>query len=669
MKNEKLTREENFQTSYLLILLGLPAGVIATIAGAVAAISYFTEDFTYRLLGFFLILLGAGFLYLFAKSDQREKPSEQGKEEMYVTDWKGNSVFRDKALFLPFSDIFFTVRDFKIGERTLKEVRSAGITDLNMTTSWRPDRENIHDFMETDERNIPQVLLDDFVGHLVSKNGATHLYAKSESSRERIVYESLGIVVNYRAAERVEPLITRENEEKWFEYNAYQIAVLNNEPVFLSEDDAAAHVHIIGASRFGKSKLIEHIARQIIYYRKFGLCVIDPNQQLYDDLLTWCVHRRYVKGDIHFLDPSDEKSTIGFNPFRLNGIATPERISARASRLLKTTLKAFGIQGDSAIQAQRIIRCLYYFIIEQNLPITELKAFVTPRLFERRDEIVSRCKSEDIRDQWEMLTLGKTDAAYIAMMQSSANRLFEFISEGGVQKLFTNPHQLNFADITRKGECVIINLGKSDFIKPEIRKVIGTFLVDEVWEVMSSRNREEVAKIPQFQFMVDEFHNFATPEFAEMLKEGAKYRLHLWLINHVLSDLDRDVRDALSACHLKMAFGKTSQQDASSVLEGSYARVGHNLKEDAEVIPRLPPRQFMLIRTQQNNVICETPEVSFHDDGKLSKEMFLDMLTREPGAIIQPSSSQTRTTPKIQEPKGNEQNSKKKEIPPDEFYF
>lgn len=622
------------------------------------------------------------------------------QEVLYITDWRGNTTWLETDIFLPFRDILFTTKKISLRNRTTTEIRHIGVNEWKITAEWRPDAQCLDQFMQGNEEDKAHAVITefaqgifrdytiDFCPEIIEKQTMIRDYAK-------------GIIVTHLTAERIIPPEPEpEPEEEWMNYDDLQIGVKNGEPVFLSLEDTVAHIQIIGASRFGKSKLIEHVARQLMEKYNEGLCVIDPNQQLYDDLLTWCVHREYGDGSIYLLDPSDEKSTTGFDPFILRGEATPERITAHANRMLRTTLKALGLSGDTAIQAQRIIRCLYYVLIEQNLPITELKAFFTPRLFDRRDEIMANCKSEDIRDQWDMLTAGKKTDAYVSMMQSSANRLFEFISEGSVQKIFSNPHPLDFYDISERGDVVLINLGRSDTLPVSARNVIGTFLVDEIWHVMSSRKRDQVEKLPHFNLMVDEFQNFATPDFAEMLKEGAKYRLHLWLINHVLSDLDRNVKNALNACHTRIAFGGTMQQDAAFVLEGSIPREDGELRDDIELVPRLAKRRFMLRRQGKRNIVCETPDVAFYPVESSLKEEYLDDFAREPfepeTEDQQPEEQQPESEPQTEseapkpkveleqrnpfleaikqgakelEEQKRKTPEKNEEVPPDEFYY
>jgi hypothetical protein len=128
--------------------------------------------------------------------------------------------------------------------------------------------------------------------------------------------------------------------------------------------------------------------------------------------------------------------------------------------------------------------------------------------------------------------------------------------------------------------------------------------------------------------VIDEFHNFATPEFAYMLREGGKYGLHLWLINHALDDLDRDVRNALSACHTRMAFGGTSKKDAAFILEGSRHGKGNDLPGEINYVPGMKKRKFVLRRAGKRNVFCITPEVQEFPVKTKEKQSYLEHLTK-----------------------------------------
>jgi len=396
-------------------------------------------------------------------------------------------------------------------------------------------------------------------------------------------------------------------------------------PVHLDDEDRITHVQIIGASRFGKSKLVEHAVRQLI--GKAGVVVLDPNEQLYEDITAWCAHKHM--GGVRFLDATDEGSEVGFSPFLMREGKTHDRIYARASRILKTMLKAGKFQGDGAVLAERIMRVLLYVTIEQDLPVTALQSFTTPRLFAERDEIMARCASEEMRDEWEMLTAGKKDNAYVSMMQSSATRLVKVLLEPPVKRILEAPIHLDLREIVERGESLIINLKDTpDRLSPEARDILGTFITDELWSIIKGRSRQDAKRLPGLNLVIDEFHNFATPEFAMMLKEGGKYGLHMWLINHALDDLDRDVQNALKACHTRIAFGGTSRKDAATVLEGSTPGKNRDLRDEIDSVPGLKKRRFILRRTGKRNLYCTTADVEEYGLGLLGRSYLEDLMRR-----------------------------------------
>src|SRR5262249_25976320 len=85
-------------------------------------------------------------------------------------------------------------------------------------------------------------------------------------------------------------------------------------PLVLTAKDLDSHVHGVGGTRSGKSKLIEWLARQLIT-RRHGFCLIDPHGTLYNSLVQWLAYLSGRRRDIVLFDPSSESRVVGFNPF------------------------------------------------------------------------------------------------------------------------------------------------------------------------------------------------------------------------------------------------------------------------------------------------------------------------------------------------------------------
>lgn len=417
-----------------------------------------------------------------------------------------------------------------------------------------------------------------------------------------------------------------------------QIGTTENEegdPLFLSSDDLKAHAHGIGASRAGKSKLIEHIARQFIKSRQ-GFCLIDPGGFLYQELVQWLAYVRPSRADITLFDPSYENRVVGFDPLHIIGEKSEAAISARVDRIVSLTLKALGVSDlANAPRLERVMRCIYYVLIEQDLSIDAVRYFLNPRHFGIRDKIIDQIQSEAIKDQWLMLTSKRQDA-YINIVESTANRLFKFLTQPTIRRTLAVPsNSIDVSRIINNRGSLLVNLRPTDYFSEDSARIIGTFLVNEIWSAIRRRSREEVKVSPKFFLVVDEFQNFATPDFAQMLDQSAKYGLHLMLFHQNYDQLDSRLQTAMTACHTRFVFGGITQTDASRMLAGSIP-YSWTLREDLMAAPSLFQRHFLLKRPEQPLAYAFTPFVKEYRLPQPKIDRFIEGVTSpylSPGEI------------------------------------
>ena len=390
-----------------------------------------------------------------------------------------------------------------------------------------------------------------------------------------------------------------------------KIGTENNEdgnPIFLTGDDLKAHAHGIGASRAGKSKLLEHIAREFIKTRE-GFCLIDPGGFLYQELVQWLAYVRPSRTNITLFDPAYETRVVGFDPLHIDGEKSEAMISVRVDRMVSLTLKALGLTDiTNAPRLERVMRCLYYVLIEQDLSIDAVRYFLNPRYFGIRDAIIARIQAEAIKDQWLMLTSKRQDA-YLNIVESTANRLFKFLTQPTIRRMLAVPsNSIDVQSIINGRGTLLVNLRPSDYFSEDSARIIGTFLVNEIWAAVRKRSREDVRKSPKFFLIVDEFQNFATPDFAQMLDQSAKYGMHLMLFHQNYNQLDSQQQTAMTACHTRFVFGGIATSDASRMLAGSIP-ASWTLKEDVMSASSLFQRHFILKRPEKPLAYAYTPFV------------------------------------------------------------
>ena len=90
----------------------------------------------------------------------------------------------------------------------------------------------------------------------------------------------------------------------------------------------------------------------------------------------------------------------------------------------------------------------------------------------------------------------------------------------------------------------MVNLSKG-LLGEENAAFLGTLIIPKFLVAAMSRSKIAEEKRKDFYLYVDEFQNFATPDFVGILSEARKYRLNLIVGNQYISQIREDVRDAV----------------------------------------------------------------------------------------------------------------------------
>jgi hypothetical protein len=95
-----------------------------------------------------------------------------------------------------------------------------------------------------------------------------------------------------------------------------------------------------------------------------------------------------------------------------------------------------------------------------------------------------------------------------------------------------------------EGKILFINLSKGT-IGEENSSFLGLILVPRI--LMAAMSRTDMTKEQRrpFYLYVDEFQNFATPDFAVILSEARKYALALCVANQFIGQVEEEVKNAV----------------------------------------------------------------------------------------------------------------------------
>jgi hypothetical protein len=102
----------------------------------------------------------------------------------------------------------------------------------------------------------------------------------------------------------------------------------------------------------------------------------------------------------------------------------------------------------------------------------------------------------------------------------------------------------DFRDVMDNQKILLISLSKG-LIGEENSSFLGLILVPKILNAAMSRQNIRMEERKDFFLYVDEFQNFATPDFAAILSEARKYRLNLTVANQFIGQMEEEVKNAI----------------------------------------------------------------------------------------------------------------------------
>jgi hypothetical protein len=328
-------------------------------------------------------------------------------------------------------------------------------------------------------------------------------------------------------------------------------------PYYLNPDEYfSTHLHLIGASNFGKSFYLEHLLRSYAELR-YPASLIDPHgdhaRHYYEYLLRNPRLARERKV-LHF-KPGSDGNALGFNPFDCN-LSDPAEVAAL---VLEAFMKIWGEHTfNETPRLERILRLMFHVFAEHRLPLSEAHQFLLVENRPFRQNLLAEVRDERVRDNWnEIEALPKSDK--LERLESSWNRLQRVLATPSITALFSSRvNTLKFVDAFDRGQTLVANL--SLLHSTEAQVLVGTMLVNALYH--AAKRRPEGRRRPWF-LAIDEFPQFVTTDIARSLDELRKFGIRLILANQRLSQLPPDLACAvLTNAKFRAVFGGLTREDA-----------------------------------------------------------------------------------------------------------
>ena len=309
--------------------------------------------------------------------------------------------------------------------------------------------------------------------------------------------------------------------------------------VYIQKSDRQRHMYIIGKTGVGKSEFLKDMILQDIRNGE-GLAFIDPHDTI--DLILPLIPPERAE-DVILFDPSDTTRPMGFNMLEAD---TEEQKHLMVAAIIGLMYKLFdphqtGIIGPRFEHAVR--NAMLTVMAEKGNTIVEVMRALTDASFVQ--ELLPKVNDPIIRRYWTDQIAQTSDFHKSEVLDYITSKFGRFVTNKMMRNIIgQSKSSFNFREIMDSKKILLISLAKGK-IGEENSSFLGLILVPKILAAAMSRQDIPLEQRQDFYLYVDEFQNFATPDFAQILSEARKYRLNLTVANQFIGQMEEDIKNAI----------------------------------------------------------------------------------------------------------------------------
>lgn len=301
-------------------------------------------------------------------------------------------------------------------------------------------------------------------------------------------------------------------------------------------DDRRRHMYVVGKTGMGKTTILENMVLNDIY-AGHGVGVVDPHGDFAEKIIDFIPPKRI--NDVVYFNPADIDYPIGFNILETiredqkhliaSGLMNvfkkiwPDVWSARMEYILNNTILALiDFPGTTLLGINRMLADDEY-----------------------RKRVVANSKDPVVKAFWLNEFANYSDKFRTEAVAPIQNKIGQFLSASVIRNIVAQvKSRINIREIMDTQKIFIMNLSKGR-IGEDNSRLLGGMLVTKIQ--LAAMERVDISEKDRKDFFlyVDEFQNFATESFANILSEARKYRLDLIMAHQYMEQLEEEVLAAV----------------------------------------------------------------------------------------------------------------------------
>ncbi|MBL7078581.1 type IV secretory system conjugative DNA transfer family protein [Candidatus Shapirobacteria bacterium] len=309
--------------------------------------------------------------------------------------------------------------------------------------------------------------------------------------------------------------------------------------IFLKDKDRNRHIYIIGKTGTGKSELLKRMIIQDIEAGK-GLCLIDPHDAV-EQILERIPPERAE--DVIYFDPSNLERPMGINLMEVNSEDEKHFVTSSIINLMYKLYDPYktGIVGPRFEHAIR--NAMLTVMSEPGNTFIEVVRCLTDSKYVQ--ELLPKVTDPVVRRYWTDQIAQTSDFHKSETLDYIVSKFGRFVTNKMIRNIIgQSQSSFDFRKVMDEGKILLISLAKGK-IGEENSSFLGLIMVPRI--LMAAMSRQDVPEEQRrdFYLYVDEFQNFATPDFAQILSEARKYHLNLTVANQFVGQMEEEVKNAV----------------------------------------------------------------------------------------------------------------------------
>ncbi len=431
-----------------------------------------------------------------------------------------------------------------------------------------------------------------------------------------------------------------------------------NIPYRIPQQDRYDHMHIIGTTGKGKSKLLEHMIYQDIV-KGNGVALIDPHGDLADDVLSYLGTQGYFKKQsnidrIVYINPAMQDHSPGINLLELQKNEDP---AEHANDIIEVFKRSWDLENAPVFEDIMFNSLLV--LIENGLSIIEMPRLITDKIF--RDCLLEKTDDPAVSQFFHNRFDKWPPREQTTRIESTLNKISRLIGSVRIRNIFGQLHStVNFRTILDEGKVLIVDLSCLSELSA---KLFGGFITTLIQQAAMARGTEK-----DFFEYLDEFQLFVGSEggsktFSRTLAEARKRHLYLVLAHQQLSQLDERMRGALGNVGTLVCFG-LDRSDAEIQAKRIFLPQGEQVKQEAKTDSQrpiyfsvyeevekyvqaldkrtLPLRQAYVVSKQRKAALIKTIDVNYSSFDKRQLNRIKCLSAKNSGRLYKEVMKETR---------------------------